>query len=95
MNDFELDKTLCAAVSSVACLVFDSLPDTSVPIDPDFPLSYVIVNLLTLDFLVCDSSELSWTPELSAAMLFDSFDSANDFIQKHAISDSAVFHFSN
>lgn len=95
MNDFELDKTLCAAVPAVDCLDDDSIPDTSVPIDPDIPLSYVIVNLLMLDFLACDSSELSWTPELSAAMLFDSFDAANDFIQEHAISDSAVFHFSN
>ena len=95
MNDFELDKTLCAFVLATGCLDDDSIPDTSVPIDPDFHLSYVIVNLLTLDFLACDSSELSWTPELSAAMLFDFFDAANDFIQEHAISDSAVFHFSN
>lgn len=95
MNDFELDKTLCAAVPAVACLDDDSIPDISVPIDPDFPLSYVIVNLLTLDFLACDSSELFWTPALSDVMFFDTFEAAIDFIQKHAISDSAVFHFSN
>ncbi len=91
MNDFELDKTLCAAVPATACLDDDSIPDTSVPIDPDFPLSYVIVNLLTLDFLACDSSELSWTPDLSDVMFFDTFEAANDFIQEHAIPDSAVF----
>lgn len=94
MNDFELDKTLCAAVPATACLDDDSIPDTSVPIDPDLPLAYVVVNLLTLDFLACDSSELSWTPELSAAMLFDTFEAAIDFIQKRSIPDSAVFLFS-
>lgn len=93
MNDFELDKTLCAAVPAVACIDDDSVPDTSVPIDPDFPLSYVIVKLLTLQFLALDSSELYWTLDLSLAMFFDSFEAANDFIQEHGISDSVVFQF--
>lgn len=93
MNDFELDKTLCAAGPAVACVDDDSIPDTSVPIDPDFLLSYVIVKRITLDFLACDSSGPFWTPYLSAAMFFDSFEAANDFIQEHAISDSVVFQF--
>lgn len=92
MNDFELDKTLCDAVPAVACIDDDSVSDTSVPIDPDFPLSYVIVNLLSL-FLSCDSSELYWTPDIFDAMFFDSFEAANEFIQEHGISDSGVFHF--
>lgn len=50
MNDFELDKTLCAAVPAVACIDDDSDPDTSVPIDSAFPLSYVIVKLITLHY---------------------------------------------
>ena len=79
MNDFELDKTLCAAVPATACLDDDSIPDTSVPIDPDLPLA----------------SEPFWTPDLSDAMFFDTFEAANDFIQEHAISDSAVFRFPN
>ena len=93
MNDFELDETLCVAAPAVACIDDNSVPDTSVPIDPDSSLFYVIVNLLTLDFLACDSSGSFWTPYLSAAMFFDSFESANDFIQEHGLSDSAVFHF--
>lgn len=94
MNDFELDETLCAAVLATACFDDDSIPDTSVPIDPDFPLSYVIVNLLTLDFLAWDSYPF-WIPFLSLAMFFDTFEAANDFIQEHAIPNSAVFHFPN
>ena len=93
MNDSELGKTLCTAVPAVACLDDDSIPDTSFPIDPDLPLAYVVVNLLTLYFLACDFSEPFWTPDLSDAVFFDTFEAANDFIQEHAIPDSAVFRF--